>query len=110
MPYLVDTLHHPDSAAAREALRPAHLAYLAAHMGLLLAAGAKLEDGGAVGAGSFYILAVEDRAMAEAFIAAEPYARGGLCATVTYTRWRKAIFNFARETPAQPSSLRETTA
>lgn len=100
MPYLVDTVHGDDTAELRERVRPDHLAYLAEHMDLLLAAGAKLEDDGSVGSGSFYILNVEDRAAAEAFIAAEPYARAGLCVSVTYARWRKAIFNFAREIPA----------
>jgi uncharacterized protein YciI len=100
MPYLVETTNYADAAATRERLRPEHLDYLARNMHRLLAAGAKLSDDGTRPIGSFYMLDVEDRAEAGAFMAAEPYHEAGICETVTYARWRKAIFNFARELPA----------
>ena len=95
MPYLVDTVNRPDPEL-RETLRPAHLAYLDEHLDLLIAAGAKLDEAGPGTWGSFYILEVEDRAAAEAFIAGEPYFRGGLLASISYSRWRKGFFDHRR--------------
>lgn len=97
MPYLIETTNDPERPQDRERERPAHLAYLDEVMHLLLAAGARLTDDGKAPIGSFYIVDVEDRAAAEAFIGREPYSRAGLLVSVRYSRWRKAIFNFARQ-------------
>ena len=99
MPYVIETRHRPGSSDLRQKIRPEHLEYLDKHVGKLLAAGAKLEEDGSPGMGSFYIFATEDRSVAEAFMNAEPYFRSGICEVVEYTRWRKGYFDFAR-TPA----------
>jgi hypothetical protein len=96
MPYLIETSNDLTRPEDRERVRPSHLAYLDEQMHLLLAAGARLSDDGLSPIGSFYILDVEDRAAAEAFIAVEPYNKAGILVAVKYSRWRKAIFNFAR--------------
>lgn len=96
MPYLIETRHDPALAHIREKVRPDHLAYLDRSMTLLVAAGATLDDDGKTPTGSFYIVDVEDRAGADAFIAAEPYFRSGILTTVRITRWKKAIFDFQR--------------
>ena len=54
MPYLIDTSIDPAKAAERAQVRPRHLAYLSSKASLVLAAGAKLEDDGSAGSGSFY--------------------------------------------------------
>ena len=94
MPYMIKTLGKPGSEALRMSLRPAHLEYLKSRQSLILAAGALLEDDGSGGNGGLMILDTEDRAVAEAFIAADPFTTGGLFASIEVTRWRKAFFNF----------------
>jgi hypothetical protein len=96
MPFLIDATDKPDSAELRKTTRPAHLAFLEKSLPKLLAAGAKLRDDGETAWGSAYIVDTDDRAAAEAFIAEDPFSKAGLFGTVTVTRWRKAIFNFAR--------------
>lgn len=94
MPYLIRTTDKPDTLELRNSTRPAHLEYLKAHTGRILAAGALLNDDGSGGHGGVIILDVEERAAAEAFIESDPFTKAGLFATVEVTRWRKAFFNF----------------
>ena len=89
----------PTSPTARSCARrtgPTHLAYLEANLPRLLAAGAKLRDDGTTAWGSVYIVDIEDRVAAEAFIAADPFDKAGLFATVAITRWRKGFFDYRR--------------
>jgi uncharacterized protein len=92
MPFLIDTETDGSRAAERDATRPQHLAYLNDAGAVVLAAGAKLADDGTVGSGSFYLLDVETRAEAEAFLAADPYALAGLIRSAALTRVRKGFF------------------
>lgn len=93
MPYMIDTFDKPDTGELRQKLRPAHLDYLEQNKKLLLACGAKLLDDGVTGTGSFYILDVETREEAQAFIDADPFASGGLFDRIVINRWRKAYLN-----------------
>ncbi|MGO1119403.1 YciI family protein [Rhodovibrionaceae bacterium A322] len=61
--------------------RPAHLAYLEKHAADLAYAGPLLGDDEKP-TGSLIILNVADKAAAEAFAAADPYAEAGLFASV----------------------------
>jgi uncharacterized protein len=97
MPFLIDATDKPGQLALRQQMRPDHLEYLNGQVHLLLAAGAKLSDDGATPQGSFYLLDVDERAAAQAFIDADPYMRNGLFASVTATRVRKGYFDFARQ-------------
>jgi hypothetical protein len=96
MPYLIDATDKPDSHALRKQHRPAHLRFLDDNVGRLIAAGAKLADDGASAWGSIYILDVDERAAAEAFIVADPFSLAGLFASVAITRWRKGYLDFHR--------------
>lgn len=96
MPFFIDATDKPDSAALRASIRPDHLAFLEKNVGRIIACGAKLADDGQSAFGSIYILDVEDRASAEAFMAGDPYSAAGLFATVTIARWRKGFFDFKR--------------
>jgi uncharacterized protein len=96
VPYLIDAVDGADAAAARAELRPSHLAYIEAHVGVVLAAGAKLSDDGTTALGSLFLLDVDERADAEAFHAGDPFTAGGVYASSTITRWRKGFFDFAR--------------
>jgi uncharacterized protein YciI len=102
MPFLIDATDKQGQLAVRQTLRRDHLEYLNGQVHLLLAAGAKLSDDGTTAQGSFYLVDVEERALAEAFINADPYMRNGVFVTVTVTRVRKGYFDFAR----QPASVK----
>ncbi|HZP19136.1 MAG TPA: YciI family protein [Bauldia sp.] len=93
MPYLIDATDKPGQAELRQRHRPEHLAFLHRSLPRLLAAGAKLSDDGNTALGSIYIVEVEDRAGAEAFIAEDPYVKANLFRSVVITRWRKGFFN-----------------
>ncbi|MFN7003974.1 MAG: YciI family protein [Roseinatronobacter sp.] len=93
MPYMIETYDKTGCADLRSQLRPAHLDYLERHRALLLACGAKLDDAGEAASGGLYLLNVETRAEAEAFIAADPFHAGGLFERVFITRWRKAYLD-----------------
>ncbi len=94
MPYAIQTKDKPDHFHLRTELRDQHLAFLEANKGKLLAAGGLTGDDGTGGLGGILIVDTEDRAEAEAFIADDPFTKGGLFESVTVTRWRKAFFNF----------------
>jgi uncharacterized protein YciI len=100
MPFLIDATDKQGQLELRQKLRPDHLEYLNGQVHLLLAAGAKLSDDGTTSLGSFYLVDVEERALAETFINADPYMRNGVFGTVTVTRVRKGYFDFARQPPA----------
>ncbi|RRH71057.1 YciI family protein [Falsigemmobacter faecalis] len=93
MPWMIETFDTAGGADLRLQLRPAHLDYLQANRSLLLACGAKLSDDGTAASGGLYLLNVESRAEAEAFIARDPFHEGGLFERVFITRWRKAFFD-----------------
>jgi uncharacterized protein YciI len=67
----------PGSLDLRLATRSAHLAYLEGESGKIVSGGALLDASGQP-AGSLLVVEMEDRAAAEAFIAADPYTKAGL--------------------------------
>jgi hypothetical protein len=81
----------PDHAAVRADNRPAHLDHLNAHKDRILAAGPLLSDDGERPVGSLLLMDFETAAEAEAFAAADPYAKAGLFAEVSITPWRKVL-------------------
>lgn len=96
MPYLIDATDRPGQGETRQRIRPQHLDYLERRANMLLAAGAKLSDDGLSSIGTYYLLAVEERAAAQAFLAADPYAAADVFGAVTITRVRKGFFDFTR--------------
>lgn len=89
MHFVIHCTDRPGSAALRTANRPDHLAHLERHAAAILAAGPLLGADGASPVGSLLIMEFADRAAAEAFAAADPYAKAGLFAAVTITPWRR---------------------
>ena len=79
----------PGGIEIRKANRPDHLAYLK-ESGVVVQAGPFLDETGAM-TGSLVVVDVADRAAAEAWAAADPYARAGLFARVTIRPWHRAI-------------------
>ncbi|EFH09706.1 YciI family protein [Pseudoroseomonas cervicalis] len=93
MPYIIETWDKPDSQALRQATRAEHLDWLDSQVEKLLACGAKLKDDGSDAGGGVYVVDVETREAAEAFIAADPFTKAGLFERMQITRWRKAYFD-----------------
>ncbi|WP_026818991.1 YciI family protein [Arthrobacter castelli] len=93
MPYLIETFDSPERAYIRHELYQEHLHFLAESAGLLLACGAKLSDDGTSADGGIYVVDLETRKEAEAFIAQDPFSRRNLFREVRIRRWRKAYLN-----------------
>ncbi len=72
-------------------IRPRHLAYIDANRAAVKLAGPFLSDDGQAMTGSLIVLEVENLAAAQAFAAADPYALGGLFASVDIRAWRCTI-------------------
>jgi hypothetical protein len=79
----------PDALALRLDNRAAHLAHIQTS-GVVEMAGPYLNEAGEM-TGSLIVLSVETLAQAQAWAAADPYARAGLFETVTITEWKKVI-------------------
>ena len=93
MPYVIDATDKPDSAALRAAERPKHMAFLDSNLPQLIAVGAKLRDDGETAWGSLYIIDVDDRVAAEAFIKDDLFSKAGLFGKVEISRWRKGFLD-----------------
>ena len=93
MTYLVETTEHAGTGDRRAELRPAHLRYLDAHKHLLRTAAAKMDEASGTPVGSIYVLDVETRAEAEAWLADEPFAQAGIIAETQVLPLRVAFFD-----------------
>lgn len=93
MHFVFYCLDKPGHQQVRMENRMAHLDYLEAHRERLLCAGPLLSESsdGSPMLGSLLILDFPDRAAAEAFAAADPYAKAGLFEKVTIHPWRKVL-------------------
>ena len=90
MPYIIETFDKAGEGEARQVHRAAHLAFLVKHEHLLLACGAKLNDDGSDLGGGLYLVDLDTREAAQAFIEDDPFFQAGLFDEVRITRWRKA--------------------
>lgn len=90
MPFMIETFDKPGTLDLRAKVRDEHLAFLKANAALLLACGAKLDDDGNASGGGLYVVALESRAEATAFIESDPFFKAGLFERVAIQRWRKA--------------------
>jgi len=93
MPFAIVAKDKPGSAELRARMRPDHLSYLEDNLSKLIGAGALLDDDGVTAGGSLYLVDIDERAEAEAFIAADPYSKAGLFGEVEVTRWRRGILD-----------------
>lgn len=89
MPYAVIAMDKEGGASLRAELRPVHLEHLERNANKLLAGGAIFADDGTTPIGSLLIIDADDRAEAEAIIAADPFTKGGLFQSVAIHPWRK---------------------
>ena len=81
----------PNAGALRAALRPAHIEYMLQAKDRTAFGGPLQHDDGATSRGSIFAIDFDSRADAEAFVANEPYNRGGLFESVIIHRWRQMV-------------------
>lgn len=93
MYFVLSCIDKPGGLALRLENRQAHLEYLKAHAAAVKFAGPYLGEDGAAMTGSLIILEADDRATAETFAAADPYAMAGLFESVDIRAWKWAIGN-----------------
>jgi uncharacterized protein YciI len=91
--YIIYQEDGPDSAALREAHKPAHFAYLDEHKDILVLGGAMLADADDTQIGSVLIINVPDRAAADRFSENEPLRKAGTFRNVRITRMRRGQWN-----------------
>ena len=92
MLFAVYALDDPGAGAKRQAVHAEHVAHLktAKDQGVTIVVGGPLlADDGKTSIGSLMVLDVPDRATAEKFNNADPFARNGVCAKVEIQRFDK---------------------
>ncbi len=89
--FVIHCQDKPDSQHIRIENRPAHLEFLKSYGDMIFAAGPVQTDDRTGMGGSVLIVTCEDRAQVDAFLAADPYARAGLFASVTVLPWKKVL-------------------
>lgn len=93
MAFFIQTFDRPGAESKRAELRMEHLRYLDRTKGLLLACGAKLHESTGLPTGGVYLVDVETREEAEAYIAEDPFSKGDLFEKVQIEHWRKAFLD-----------------
>lgn len=93
MYFAISCIDKAGALSLRMANRPAHIEFLKARVDAVKFAGPYLGDDGEAMTGSLIILEAADRAAAEAFAAADPYAKAGLFESVDIRPWKWAIGN-----------------
>jgi uncharacterized protein len=83
----------PGNAEAREAGLTKHREYLRSQKGILLLSGALRSDDGEAAIGSFFIVNVETRAAAQAFVDGDPNTQAGHYVDIKITRIRRGDWN-----------------
>lgn len=91
MLFVLTCIDKPNAGALRMEIRPRHLAYIEANRAAVKLAGPFLSEDGQAMTGSLIVLEVESLSAAQAFAAADPYALGGLFASVDIRPWRCSI-------------------
>ena len=91
MHFVIYCLDKADHAHVRGENRPAHVEFLKSHADKIVAAGPLLSDDGESMVGSTLIMEFGDRAEAESWAAADPYAKAGLFQSVNIRPWKKVF-------------------
>jgi len=86
--FLCELIDGPGGAELRKTTGSAHHKFQNGVMDSFIARGPMRSDDCAAVIGTFYIIAVEDRAAAEAFIASEPMSQAGVFSEIRIDRWR----------------------
>jgi uncharacterized protein YciI len=92
--FIISWLDRDGGLPTRLATREAHLAYVAAHPGVVKLGGPYLSQAGEM-AGSMLIVEAEDLAAAQAFHDSDPYRLAGLFEASTVRPWRVTVGGLA---------------
>jgi len=84
---------HPERLAERSQHMPAHLAFLGAHPGRVIASGALRDSEDGVPTGGIWILNAESKAEAESFYKDDPIWQAGLRKSVSVSHWAMAFWS-----------------
>ncbi len=87
MLFAIVAIDKADAAPLRASTRAVHLQHLEAHQAQLVEVGPFLDASGNP-CGSLLLVDMADRAAAEAFAAADPYAKAGVFESVTVSGYR----------------------
>ena len=93
MLWAISRVYKPNAAEGRAAAVDAHRSYLHSQKGILVLSGQTQSDDGAEAIGTLFIVNVNTRAEAEAFINGDPFTQAGLLSSITITRMRKGLWN-----------------
>ena len=97
MPFAILAFDRADAGSLRADNRPAHLEHLDRYAAKLLAGGAIFAEDGKTPIGSLIVFDSEDRAEVEAFMAADPFSKVDLFASMTIYPWRKVFVGGVRQ-------------
>src|SRR5262249_3711398 len=93
MLWAIHRVYKPGMAQMRAAKTGEHRAYLLKCKDILMFTGQLQPDDGSEALGAWLVVNVDNRAAAQAFLDADPFARAGMLASVTITRMRKGRWN-----------------
>lgn len=91
MLFAIHAFDKPDAGDLRDRLRPAHLDHIGMIADAILLAGPLLSDDGSMMVGSLIVADFADRAALDAWLAEEPFVRGGLYDDIRIRRFRKVL-------------------
>lgn len=91
MLFCVTCIDKPNSAVLRAATRAVHLEYMIAAAERLRYGGPLIDEQSGGSAGSLFVIDLPGRAELDAFLADEPYNRGGLFQSVTVRVIRQMV-------------------
>jgi len=93
MLWVISCVDKPNTAAIRAEILQPHRDYLKTQKSKIVLAGPTQSDDGEQAVGSLFIINVNSRDEAKAFIDGDPFTQGGVFAGVTIVRMRKGLLN-----------------
>ena len=93
MLWTISCTDKPNTAAIRDEHLKTHREHLTGQKKILVLAGATQNDDGTEAIGSLFVVNVNSRAEAKAFIDADPFTKNGVFSSITITRMRKGQWN-----------------
>ncbi len=91
MLFVFTCIDKPNSAELRLRLRVPHIEYMIRTLDRTAFGGPIKDEDGVSSLGSVFAIDFPDRAAAEAFLADEPYTKGGLFQSTEIRRWKQMV-------------------
>ena len=93
MLWAITRVYKPNTDPGRASALDAHRNYLQSRKNILVLSGQLQSDDGAEAVGTLFVVNVNSRAEAQAFLDGDPFTQAGLLASATITRMRKGQWN-----------------